>query len=98
MKARRGILLNEGNDLLVDNGTLKVGERKMQDVFMTLSVDKGDLKEDPLAGINLRRVVRGKERTEKIRKDIEIGLGRMGIKLDDVKAELEVMVNRKAIE
>lgn len=97
MKIRRGILLDDGNDLAIENGSLKVGERKMQDVFMTLSVDKGDIKEDPLAGINLRRMIRGKERPEKMRKDVEIGLERMGIRFDEIKSEFEMMVNRKTI-
>jgi hypothetical protein len=94
---RRGILLDDDNDLKIEGGTMKIGERKMQDAFMVLSMNQGDLKEDPLAGVNLVRMIRGRENKEKIRKTIEIGLERVGIKFDEIKSEFETIINRKSI-
>lgn len=94
---RKGILLDDDNDLKIEGGTMKIGERKMQDAFMVLSMNQGDLKEDPLAGVNLVRMIRGRENKEKIRKTIEIGLKRVGIKFDEIKSEFETIINRKSI-
>lgn len=94
---RRGILLDDDNDLKIEGGTMKIGERKMQDAFMVLSMNQGDLKEDPLAGVNLVRMIRGRENKEKIRKTIEIGLERVGIKFDEIKSEFETIINRNKI-
>lgn len=94
---RKGILLDDDNDLKIEGGTMKIGERKMQDAFMVLSMNQGDLKEDPLAGVNLVRMIRGRENKEKIRKTIEIGLERVGIKFDEIKSEFETIINRKSI-
>lgn len=94
---RKGILLDDDNDLKIEGGTMKIGERKMQDAFMVLSMNQGDLKEDPLAGVNLVRMIRGRENKEKIRKTIEIGLERVGIKFDEIKSEFETIVNNKSI-
>lgn len=94
---KRGILLDDDNDLKIENGAMKIGERKMQDAFMVLSMNQGDLKEDPLAGVNLVRMIRGRENKEKIRKTIEIGLERVGIRFDEIKSEFETIINRKSI-
>lgn len=93
----KGILLDADNDLKIEGGTLKIGERKMQDAFMVLSMNQGDLKEDPLAGINLTKMIRSRENKEKMRKTVEIGLSRVGIRFDEIKSEFEAIVNRKSV-
>lgn len=93
----KGILLDEDNDLKIEGGTLKIGERKMQDAYMVLSTNQGDFKEDPLAGVNLNRMIRGGENKEKIRKTIEIGLERIGVKFDDIKGQFDLLINKKSV-
>lgn len=102
----KGILLDTDNDLKVNvkrdsNGLitdgLTIGDRKMQDTYMVLSMNQGDLKEDPLAGANLIKMIRGRENKEKIRKTVEIALGRVGIKFEDVKEQIELLLNKKKI-
>jgi hypothetical protein len=95
--AIKGILLDADDDLKVENGTLKTGERKMQDAWMVLSANQGDFKEDPLAGVNLVRMIRGGENNELIRKTVEIGLERAGVKYDDIKKQMEILINNKSI-
>ena len=86
---KRGILLDSNNDFRVEDGMLKVGDREIQDAFMVLSINQGDLKEDPLAGTNLIKMIRGRENKEKIRKTVEIALERIGIKFDDIKGQFD---------
>lgn len=92
---KKGILIGADNDLKVENGTLKIGERTMQDAYVVLSMNQGELKEDPLAGANLVRMVRGRENPEKIRKTIEIALERVGVKFEDIKGQFALLVNKK---
>jgi hypothetical protein len=93
----KGILPDASNDLKVENGTLKTGERKMQDVYLVLLTNQGEFKHDPLAGVNLNRMMRGCENREKIRKTIEIGLERAGIRFDDIREQLNILINKKDV-
>lgn len=93
----KGILLDQDNDLKVGSGTALIGDSMVQDAFIALSLNQGELKDDPLTGINLVRMIRGKAKTEKMKKTIEIGLKRVGIKLDDIKGILETSINGDTI-
>lgn len=93
----RGIILDDDNDLKVVNGELVIGDCLTQDAYMILSMNQGDLKEDPLAGVNLTRMIRGREKNERIRKSVEIGLLRVGIKFEEIKEQFEILINRQKI-
>lgn len=93
----KGILLDADGDMAVENGTFKVGSRTMQDAYLVLASRQGDFKEDPLAGVGLDRMIRGGENRDKIRKMVEIGLERVGVKFDEIKNSLEVIINKKDI-
>lgn len=101
---RKGILLDGDNNVMTNvkrdnNGLitagLLIGDRRMQDVNIVLSVNQGEIKEDPVVGTNLLRMIRSKERREKMRKVIENALKRIGIRFDDIKSELEAIINGK---
>ncbi|MDU1892760.1 MAG: hypothetical protein E6767_18930 [Dysgonomonas sp.] len=103
----KGILLDGNDDLLINvkrdttgkiTSGLVVGERMVQDAYITLSINQGELKEDPIAGANLLTMIRGKENKEKMRKTIEIALQRVGIRFDDIKDQLEMRVNKQVID
>lgn len=93
----KGILLDKDNDLQIINGSTVIGESKMQDAYVTLSLNQGELKDDPLAGVNLVRMIRGKADKEKMRKTVEIGLERVGIRFDDIKDRFSVSINKTEI-
>lgn len=102
----KGILVDDNNELQVSvkrdsRGMIMQGlvidHRKMQDVFLILSLNQGDVKEDPLIGANLLKMIRGGKNIEKIRKTIEIALERGGIKFDDVKDQVQVLINKENI-
>ncbi|GAB6123084.1 hypothetical protein [Dysgonomonas termitidis] len=103
---KKGILLDTGNDLLINvkhdsrgriTGGLVVGERQIQDAYIVLSVNKGEIKEDPVCGANLLLMIRGGRDTEEIRKTIEISLARVGIQYDDIKEQIVTKINKEEI-
>lgn len=102
----KGILLDGDNDLKVNvrrdrNGMITdgmtIGERTMQDAYIVLASNQGDIKEDPLCGANLLRMIRGKTNIEKIRKTVEIALARVKIRLDDIKNQLDIIINKVSV-
>lgn len=102
----KGILLNDGNDLTINvkrNGKglitsgLVIGDRDIQDAYLALLLNQGDLKEDPIIGANLPRMIRGKADIEKIRKTVEIALARVKIRLDDIKNQLDIIINKISV-
>lgn len=94
---REGILIGDDNDLLVQGGTLMMGDTLIQDACIVLDMNQGELKDSPLTGVNLVRMIRGKAKTEKMRKTIEIGLERVGIRFEDIKDQFEAAVNNETI-
>lgn len=94
----KGILLNEDNDLKIENGSVAIGDSMVQDAYIALLTSQGELKDDPLVGVNLTRMIRGRTNAEKMRKTIEIGLQRVGIRFDDIKDQLEASVNGETIQ
>lgn len=102
----KGILLDGDNDIkinvrrdgkgLITDGFV-FGERTMQDAYIVLASNQGDIKEDPLCGSNLLRMIRGKADIEKIRKTVEIALARVKIRLDDIKNQLDIIINKVSV-
>jgi hypothetical protein len=56
-----------------------------------LSINQGELKEDPIAGANLLRRIRTKENGEAVKKEIIVALKRIGIELSDVRKDIRIM-------
>lgn len=93
------ILLDSDNDLMISvkrdfNGKIASGlvinDTKMQDAYMVLSLNQGDLKEDPIAGVNLTSLIRGKMDRERILSIIKIGFRRCGIDYEEVKNKMKI--------
>lgn len=94
-----GILIDNENDLSINvkrdaSGKivsgLAIGVTQMQDAFMVLSLNQGDLKEDPIAGVNLTALIRGKQDKERIKSTIKIGFQRCGVDYEMVKEKMKV--------
>ena len=93
----QGIQLDADDDLKIENGTMKVGNRKMQDAYIVLSINQGEIKTDPIVGTNLNKMIRGKENREKIRKTIEISLESVGVRFEDIKSQFDLFINKNKI-
>ena len=102
------ILLDDDDDLLVRikkdaqgriTGGLVLGETgKMQDAYIVLNIRQGEMKEDPVLGVNLDRNIRGKEDVVTIQRIIAIGLKRAGIELREIKNELQTIINKQKVK
>jgi len=102
----KGILLNENNDLLINvrrdvNGKiisgLVVNNNAVQCAGLVLQANQGEFKEDPIIGANLLRNMRGKLNRHKIKHEIEVALMRANIRVEDVKNELDILINSENI-
>lgn len=94
-----GILIDNDNDVVISvkkdaSGKiisgLAIGDTQMQDAYMILSLNQGDLKEDPIAGVNLTSLLRGKFDRGRIRSTIKIGFQRCGVDYDTVKEKMKI--------
>ena len=102
----KGLLLNETGDLMVNvkRGTagkitsgLVVGDNAVQCAGLVLQMNQGELKEDPIIGANLLRNMRGKLDRDRLKNQIETALVRANIRIEDVKNELDIFVNKQRV-
>jgi hypothetical protein len=102
----KGLLLDDDNDLLiaVKRGTdgkitdgLVVGDNAVQCAGLVLNMNQGELKNAPVVGANLSRNMRGKLNRDRLKNQIETALARVNIRIEDVKNELDIMVNKQHI-
>ena len=102
----KGILLDENNDLLIRvrrgadgriNDGLVVNDNAVQCAGLVLQASQGEFKEDPIIGANLLRNMRGKLNRHKLKHEIEIALVRANIRNEDVKNEIEILINNENI-
>lgn len=101
-----GIQLDEKNDLEIHvqrdasgkiTGGLLVADRTVQDAYIVLSSNQGEIKEDPVCGANLLRLVRGKRDDERVKKTIQQSLQRVGIGIDELKSVMRVIINKQQV-
>jgi len=102
----KGILLNENNDLfimvrrdargIITDGLI-AGDNAVQCAGLVLQMNQGELKEDPIVGANLLRNMRGRLNRDKVKNEVETALVRANIRIEDVKNELDILVNEQSI-
>lgn len=94
----RGIMLDENGDLLIrphrqPDGKLSglvLDETPVQDTAIVLEMNQGELKEDPVLGPNLIRYLRSRVDKTRIKKQIQVHLGRAGIDYNEVSEQLKL--------
>lgn len=84
------ILLDKENDLLFQNGDLKVDESEMQDVGLILQTNQGEWKQYPVVGANLVREVRGIENRSVYERNLRIQMKLDGKNYDEIKNRLRI--------
>jgi hypothetical protein len=55
----KGILLDENNDVIVEHGTMKIGDVDAQIAEHVVTAFQGEYKEVPLLGGNIRKMLNG---------------------------------------
>jgi len=98
----KGILIDTDFDIqlstkrngagLIINGFL-IGENTDQCAAIALSMQQGELKEDPLLGAGLTRFIRGKYSQSQIDQRIRQHLTRAGVNYQDYKHRIQTMIN-----
>ena len=97
----KGILLKTDFDLQLHvrrdgdriTGGLVIGDNTGQCAALTLSMQQGELKEDPLLGAGLTRFIRGKYSKSQIDQQIRQHLTRAGINYQDYKQRIRQTIN-----
>ena len=97
----KGILIDTGFNLQVNvkrngsdliTGGLVVGDNTDQCAALALSMQQGELKEDPLLGAGLSRFVRSKYSPSQIDQRIRQHLTRAGINYQDYKQRISLTI------
>lgn len=72
----KDILLDKDFDLSISNGDFDVGNSWGQDVEIIISLSKGELKSDPLLGVNLIEKINAKQGAIRAKQAIKLNLKR----------------------
>jgi hypothetical protein len=75
----------ETGDLMIVDGDFVIGESDDQEVSVLITLNQGELKNDPLLGPNLVQLTEGKEDKNEINKRLRIHLQRDGKDWNDYK-------------
>ena len=83
----KDILLDKNNDLLIKNGDFAVGDSFEQDVKIILSLTKGELKSDPVLGVDLIKNVNSQISETELKQKIRLNLERDNKKVGKISLE-----------
>lgn len=94
----KGMLLADNGDLAIKpvlekegirSGVI-IGDSMMQDAYIVLGLNQGELKEDPLIGPNLLRFIRSKATKTAVIKQVRMHLERDGLDYDELKETINI--------
>lgn len=89
----KDILLTEDNQPVIVNGDFRIGESELQEVSFILQLRQGELKNDPVLGVNMQHFIRSKENRTAIERKLKIHLERDGKRYDDIIDKLNIITN-----
>lgn len=84
------ILLGENDDVQILNGDFVVGESLDQEVGLILRLNKGELKEDPIMGCDLIRLINSNITQPELKQIIKLQLARDGKSYDELKERIKL--------
>lgn len=87
------ILLDETDDLRIENGDFVIGESLDQEVSLIIRLNTGELKEDPVLGPNLIRMIKSNISQSEIKKQVKNHLSRDSKDYEVMKDR--IILNRK---
>ncbi|PIE50814.1 MAG: hypothetical protein CSA38_01310 [Flavobacteriales bacterium] len=86
----KDIKLNNVNDLEIIGGDFVIGESELQEVGIILQLNQGELKSDPLCGMNMYKYIKGKGVSVELEKNLKIQLERDGKNYEKIKKALQL--------
>lgn len=84
------ILLGDNDDVQILNGDFVVGESLDQEVGLILRLNKGELKEDPIMGCDLIRLIKSNITQPELKQIIKLQLARDGKSYDELKERIKL--------
>lgn len=84
------MLLDENDDLLIINGDFVIGESFDQEVGIILRMYPGELKEDPVLGPQLIRLINSNTSELEIKQLVKLHLARDGKDYEEIKERLKL--------
>lgn len=89
----KDILLTNNLDVAIANGDFVIGESLDQEVQILLEMAQGELKEDPLLGADLFRMINANATPTDLKQVVKVQLARDGKDYDRLKERLKLNVN-----
>lgn len=86
------ILLDENDDVRIENGDFVIGDSLDQEVGLILRMNKGELKEDPIVGCDLIRLINSNITESELKQIIKLQLARDGKNYDDLKERIKLNI------
>lgn len=85
------ILLNiNDDDVTIANGDFAIGDSLDQEVGLILRMNKGELKEDPLLGTDLIRLINSNTSELEVKQLVKVQLARDGKSYDELKERIKL--------
>jgi len=86
--ALKGIMLDGNHDLFVLNKRLVLANPTMQEVWLILSTNQGELKFNPIIGANLTQLIKSKESRVNIEQRVAVQLQLDGKDYEELKTQI----------
>lgn len=84
----KDILLDDNDDVRIENGDFVIGDSLDQEVGLILRLNKGELKEDPIVGCDLIRLIHSNISESELKQIIKIQLARDGKSYEELKERI----------
>ncbi|PIV17481.1 MAG: hypothetical protein COS42_04575 [Flavobacteriales bacterium CG03_land_8_20_14_0_80_35_15] len=85
------VLLNiNDDDVTIANGDFAIGDSIDQEVGLILRMNKGELKEDPLLGTDLIRLINSNTSELEVKQLVKVQLARDGKSYDELKERIKL--------
>ena len=82
-----GILLDENNKLMIQNGSLVVGDSTLQNQKLLLVASKGELKENPTSGVGIVRYLETSD-SDELAREIRRVFSQDGMTVNQIKINI----------
>lgn len=86
----KDFIIDEAGNYLIENGDFVVAPSEEQEVAEILTMSPGEIKEDPIMGPDLIRLIKSNGHKLDVRRVIKLHLARDGKNYEDYKDRIEI--------
>lgn len=84
------VLLNDNDELIIRDGDFVIGDSETQEVSLILRMNPGELKEDPLLGPGLIRLIHSNATQADVQRKARLHLERDGKDYERIKQQIQL--------